>query len=135
MGSKITAVAFYDNYERIKYGQARLFNCTSAFLAKKFNSDDEEYEPKDEKGCPEIDPTDINRAKVTRFGPAPENKKKIDLSKDWNKGDAKTGFEPVAIKFELTPIVNLFTPENLDFKHDISSSRILKWFLKDDQVH
>ena len=32
-------------------------------------------------------------------------------------------------KFELTPIVNLFTEENLDERYNVSSVAILEWFL------
>ena len=32
-------------------------------------------------------------------------------------------------KFELTPIVNLFTEENLDERYNVSSVTILEWFL------
>ena len=38
-------------------------------------------------------------------------------------------FRPIPIKFELTPIVNLFNPMALDERYNISSATILKWFL------
>ena len=42
MGSKIATVVHYDNYERLKYGKQRLFNCTAEFAAKYFMVYDEE---------------------------------------------------------------------------------------------
>lgn len=38
-------------------------------------------------------------------------------------------FDPIPVKFELTPIVNLLTTENLDERLNISSTKILGWFL------
>ncbi len=29
MGSKVAAKVFYDNYERLKFGKQRLYNCTA----------------------------------------------------------------------------------------------------------
>ena len=36
---------------------------------------------------------------------------------------------PIPIKFELTPIVNLFTVDNMDERYNITSKEILNWFL------
>ena len=36
---------------------------------------------------------------------------------------------PIPIKFELTPIVNLLTVDNLDERYNITSKAILEWFL------
>ena len=36
-------------------------------------------------------------------------------------------FAPIPVKFELTPVVNLFTMENLDEKQNVSSAKILEW--------
>ena len=59
-----------------------------------------------------------SRTKLVNFGTKP-NKKLTD----WKD------IKPIPIKIELTPIVNLFNPTNLDEKHNISSSDILDWFL------
>ncbi len=34
---------------------------------------------------------------------------------------------PIPLKFELTPVVNLLTHENVDKRHNVSSAKILKW--------
>ena len=36
---------------------------------------------------------------------------------------------PTPLKFELTPVVNLFTSDNMDKRLNVSSARIIKWFL------
>ena len=59
-----------------------------------------------------------SRTRLVNFGTKP-NKKLTD----WKD------IKPIPIKIELTPIVNLFNPTNLDEKHNISSSDILDWFL------
>ena len=42
---------------------------------------------------------------------------------DWPDQD----FAPIPLKFELTPIVNLFTNENIDKRFNISSTKIMDW--------
>ena len=37
--------------------------------------------------------------------------------------------QPIPIKFELTPIVNLLNVDTLDERYNISSKTILDWFL------
>ncbi len=95
MGAKIALKAFYTNYERLKYGRSRLFNCTAEFARKHFglqedpdkedddgdNDDDDDEEednevkntmPKmEEKRCPDIDPLDDQRIAVTTYGAGP----------------------------------------------------------------
>ncbi len=81
MGSKVTAGVFYTNYERLKYGRQRLFNCTAEFAedhffkkeedkgAKKNNKNKNKKEKDknassvkmEEKFCPEIDAADDSR--------------------------------------------------------------------------
>ena len=63
-----------------------------------------------------------SRSKLVNFGTKPDKKKLAD----WK--DSKD-FNPIPIKAEFTPIVNLFSTTNLDEKHNISSTAILQWFL------
>ena len=63
-----------------------------------------------------------SRSKLVNFGTKPDKKKLAD----WK--DSKD-FNPIPIKAEFTPIVNLFSTANLDEKHNISSTAILQWFL------
>ena len=63
-----------------------------------------------------------SRSKLVHFGTKPDKKKLAD----WK--DSKD-FNPIPIKAEFTPIVNLFSTANLDEKHNISSTAILQWFL------
>ena len=72
--------------------------------------------------CPNINSLDPERVLTTTYGERP------DLEKDFNEW-VDQEFDPIPIKFELTPIVNLITEDNLDDRHNISSSKILKWFL------
>ena len=51
-----------------------------------------------------------------------------DSGSELKKWKEKKQEKPIPIKFELTPIVNLFTSDNLD-RHNISSANITKWFL------
>ena len=37
--------------------------------------------------------------------------------------------QPIPIKFELTPIINLFNVDNLDDRYNVTSKDILDWFL------
>ncbi len=60
------------------------------------------------------------RTKLVTFGDAPDS----DL-KSWKDQEIR----PIPIKFELTPIVNLFNEDNLDNRYNISSKAILDWFL------
>ncbi len=43
----------------------------------------------------------------------------------WSEQEVK----PIPLKFELTPVVNLFTSDNLDKRLNISSARILRWYV------
>ena len=61
-----------------------------------------------------------DRTRLVSFG----TESPSDISK-WIDED----IQPIPIKFELTPIVNLFNPMALDERYNISSSTILKWFL------
>ena len=63
-----------------------------------------------------------SRSKLVHFGTKPD-KKKLECWKD------SIDFNPIPIKAEFTPIVNLFSTANLDEKHNISSTAILQWFL------
>lgn len=136
LGAKISATVFYSNYERLKYGKQRLFNCTREATMRAFDipvdDDDDIVDPDDDendvdatakmKTCPEIDLMDEERILKSTYGTAPKDG---DLDKWTDKDD----FLPMPVKFELTPIVNLFTVENLDDRLNISSKKILKWFL------
>ena len=62
-----------------------------------------------------------SRTKMVNYGTKPGNNK---LSK-WIDEDIR----PIPIKIELTPIVNLFNAEALDERYNVSSSKILDWFL------
>lgn len=141
MGAKLASTVFYTNYERLKYGRQRLYNCSAENAFKVFKlggSDDDEEDSSDDsdedetdsndpmnsmkmKRCPDIDNLDPERVLSTTFSGKPEEG---DLSK-WPEQEIK----PIPIKFELTPIVNLFTKENLDERLNVSSSEILDWFL------
>ena len=66
-----------------------------------------------------------SRSKLVHFGTKPDKKK----LQDWNKMEDGKDFNPIPIKAEFTPIVNLFSTANLDEKHNISSTAILQWFL------
>ena len=66
-----------------------------------------------------------SRSKLVHFGTKPDIADKKKLA-DWKK---ITDFNPIPIKAEFTPIVNLFSTANLDEKHNISSTAILQWFL------
>ena len=59
-----------------------------------------------------------SRSKLVHFGTKPDKKKLAD----WK--DSKD-FNPIPIKAEFTPIVNLFSTANLDEKHNISSTAII----------
>ena len=86
----------------------------------------------EEVRCPSLDPNDPDRVLLTQYGPAPpdngdlsvwndddyedkskdgKNKKKKQKKKE--EGDERGDVVPIPIKFELTPLVNLFTEENL----------------------
>ena len=69
-----------------------------------------------------------SRSKLVNFGTKPDKKKLAD----WKNSKDPAGnpnFNPIPIKAEFTPIVNLFSTANLDEKHNISSTAILQWFL------
>ena len=65
-----------------------------------------------------------SRSKLVHFGTKPDKKKLAD----WKKS-TENPINPIPIKAEFTPIVNLFSTANLDEKHNISSTAILQWFL------
>lgn len=145
MGAKIAAVTFHDGQERVKFGRQRLLNCSEAFVRDQFGlgldigGEDEEEDNEDEDEddeaesrafrdldydmpCPFVDPSNSDRALVSTYGtPPPESDSDMD---SWDEE-----MIPIPVKFELTPIVNLFTQENLDERHGISSEAILRWFL------
>ncbi len=56
------------------------------------------------------------------FGERPDDEKTMD---DWSNQKRKSG--PIPLKFELTPVVNLLTVDNIDRRFNISSTRILNW--------
>eukprot|EP00095_Tigriopus_kingsejongensis_P005914 maker-scaffold392_size185621-snap-gene-0.24 protein:Tk05914 transcript:maker-scaffold392_size185621-snap-gene-0.24-mRNA-1 annotation:"PREDICTED: uncharacterized protein LOC100215110" len=141
MGAKVATTLFYTNYERLKYGRQRLFNCSAENALKVFkmssgDASDEEKDPDDSedesedaestrkmtmKRCPDIDNHNPDRIQMTTYSSKPEDG---DFEK-WHDQE----FKAIPIKFELTPIVNLFTKESLDDRHNISSPDILEWFL------
>ena len=63
-----------------------------------------------------------SRTKMVNFGTKP-SKEKLST---WNTNEE---IKPIPIKVELTPIVNLFNEEALDERYNVSSSKILDWFL------
>ena len=63
-----------------------------------------------------------SRTLLTGFGKGPESGKEL---KDWSKAKQE---KPIPIKFELTPVVNLFTSENLE-PLNINATNITSWFL------
>ena len=76
-----------------------------------------------------MDSSNSDRVLVSAYGTRPPSTGDGGLDA-WNGGDDDDEeIVPIPVKFELSPIVNLFTAENLDARHNISSEAILRWFL------
>lgn len=68
-----------------------------------------------------MDPSNSDRVVVSTYGTAPPSTDDGGLE-GWNedKDDEDKGrIVPIPVKFEITPIVNLFTKESLDERHNI----------------
>ena len=129
-GAKITSMTYFTSYERLKLGPKDLAQCSSLQAFDKFKFEQAD----DEKKAISLNLTQcwsdgdgshlngkVARTKLVTYGTKPDDK---DLGK-WVDEDIR----PIPIKMELTPIVNLFTPTNLDERYNISSTDILDWFL------
>jgi len=139
LGAKMSSLTRYSSYERLMLGKQKLIECSSMQAFEKFKLEDKELKESlnssmyasgvhglskcwsdgDENHLQE---GGNSRSKLVNFGTKPDKKKLAD----WK--DSKE-FNPIPIKAELTPIVNLFSTANLDEKHNISSTAILQWFL------
>jgi len=125
LGAKISSLTRYSSYERLMLGKQKLIECSTMQAFDYFKLEDEQEKKSlnlsqcwsDGDGN-HIDEGANSRTRLVNFGTKP-NKKLTD----WKD------IKPIPIKIELTPIVNLFNPTNLDEKHNISSSDILDWFL------
>ena len=73
---------------------------------------------------------DSIRTRLVSFGTELKSDSKSEwIGMEWKHNDDKKKIRPIPIKFELTPIVNLFNPMALDERYNISSTTILTWFL------
>jgi len=134
LGSKIAALTYFTSNERLKLNKRKVMRCSESAAKKALNvkvsstdKKDEEGKEEDDDGCyGKDDPLPLGvefRTEVSEFGTRPDDNSELKSWKD------KAQKKPIPIKFELTPIVNLFNQENLDDRHNISSSKITKWFL------
>ena len=126
LGSKISAQTYFSSYERLKYDKKTVGTCAEVQARKKLNVKYTGSDKNDNVCFGENDampPTIEDRTVATEFGMRPDANSEL---KNWK---SKKQAKPIPIKFELTPIVNLFTVENLDERYNISSSKIMKWFL------
>lgn len=48
MGAKVAVTVFYDNYERLKFGKAKLMNCSAEYAKRNFGLQPEEEEEDDD---------------------------------------------------------------------------------------
>ena len=128
LGAKMSAITYYTSYERLKLGKQHLQECNGkqAFSKFKLDVNEEESNKKSMNLSQCWSDGDANqvqdqvRTRLVTFG----TKSPSDISK-WSEEE----ITPIPIKFELTPIVNLFNPSALDERYNITSSTILKWFL------
>lgn len=135
MGAKAAATSFYTALEKVKNGRDKIIECSQLQAEKAFAEEGKKKDKtaKKKKGEEEvdedanecIDPLErrsFDREMTTVFGMVP---------KDGNfaKWSEEKSFKPIPIRYELTPIVNLFTEENLDNRNNVNSTVILKWFL------
>jgi hypothetical protein len=132
LGAKLSALTHYTSFERLKLGWQKLLECSSKQAMNKFklNPEEDEDEDDDKKNTTmkaecwsEGDGNHVSdkaRSRLVSFGTKPGS----DLD-TWPDEEIL----PIPIKFELTPIVNLFTEANLDERYNVSSKAILEWFL------
>ena len=133
LGAKLSALTHYSSYEKLKLGKQNLLECSSMQAFNQFKLENEHIEDKEDELKKLLNLTQCwsdgdgdhfngkSRTKMVNYGTKPGNTK---LSK-WINEEIR----PIPIKIELTPIVNLFNAEALDERYNVSSSKILDWFL------
>ncbi|XP_071744545.1 uncharacterized protein [Lepeophtheirus salmonis] len=141
LGNKISSYSFFNSFEKMKNGREKIGECGEIFAYKilgidmgkksgsKDNEDDKKMKRMEEDPCQNLTsriylPQDelIDRTEKSIFGNSVPKK---GLEK-WSEEKTKM---LIPIKYQLSPIINLFTPENMDERYNVSSSTILKWFL------